>query len=116
MSVALVCKKKIILRVQNSIFSELHEALLLLSQTEVLRTGYITKLLEDTDQEIYGSGAVFADIAEYFKTKNEALVFADLVKQAIKMKYDYFNRYEGCIARLNTFHDEIIKYGNELKG
>ncbi len=116
MSVMIDCDRKMILKLSNLLFGVLHEAILSIIEKENIRlTSQLEPLLKETDQNTYGPGGVYADIAEYLKSRREAFLFADLVKKAIELKHDYFNRYEGCIAHLNDFHTEIVKYGQELK-
>lgn len=115
MSVSITYNNKTVLRVQNGIFACLHKTIVAMIEERQLVVPNITKLLEDTDQEIYGSGVVYADISEYLKSKKDLLRFADLVKQAIEREYDYFNHFEGCIDHLWNFYHELINYVNELK-
>ena len=71
-------------------------------------------LLKKTDQNIYGPGAVYADIAEYLTKTNDVFILNKLVNKAIELKYDNFNQFQNCIQHLHYFQDELIKYAASL--
>jgi hypothetical protein len=104
-----------ILKVKNSIYSTLNETICNLIQEKNIKVpDNIKILLQDTDQEVYGVGAVTADISDYLKDKKSVLIFADLVKQTIESEYADFNRFIGCIDHLWNFYDALIKYAQTL--
>lgn len=116
MSIRIDCKEKEILNAKNSIFGKLHKTIMEnIEQNHLNINKNVMHLLEETDQEIYGAGAVTANIADYLTKKNEALIFAELVQKSIVENYDYFNRFENCIDHLNNFHQELLNYAQELE-
>ncbi len=84
MSIVIDCKNKEILRLSNSLFGLLHETILeLIEKNNLELTSQMNLLLTKTDQNIYGPGAVSADIDKYLKTKKEVLLLAELVKKQL---------------------------------
>lgn len=115
MSVLIDCNGKKVLKFSNSLFGLLHETIISIIEQENLDLDPSFELmLKKTDQNIYGPGAVYADIAEYLKTKKEVLLFAYCVKRAIEVKYENFNQFKTCIEHLWNFYDELIKYSEVL--
>lgn len=116
MSIRIDCKEKEILDVKNSIFGKLHKTIMEnIEQHHLNINKDIMHLLEETDQETYGTGAVTANIADYLTKRRDVLIFAELIQKSIADNYDYFNRFENCINNLNNFHQELLNYADELK-
>ena len=115
MSVAIDLNEKTVLRVQNQIFALLHETISQLIEEKKIYFPALVEFLSRTDQNIYGPGAVFADIADHIKSKKDVLLFAELVKETIDLKYDSFNKFIGCIDHLHNFHQELLNYAEGLK-
>lgn len=116
MSVIIDINNKEVLKVQNSIFALLHETVISLIDAQKINISCeLLELLDDTDQYVYGPGAVSADLEKYLKRKSDALLFARLIKEATVLEYNNFNKFVGCIDHLRNFHSEIIKYAEQLK-
>lgn len=113
MSVIIDIKNKIVLKLSNSLFGRLHRACNDLIEDS--DNDNIKKLLEDTDQDVYGPGGVYADIAVYLKRKKEVLKFAELVKKATEMEKSAFSAFENGIKSLDNFHQELLKYAEEIE-
>lgn len=115
MSISIDLNNKEVLHVNNMIFSTLHHAIRdAAEENNIDINTNLQKLLEKTDQDVYGAGAVIADIADYLKIKNEILQLAELIQKAIMREYKFFNSYEGCIKHLQEFHQSLITYANQL--
>ena len=115
MSVIIDLHNKKILKVQNSIFALIHETIVELIEEKKIDTGQnIALFLKKTDQDIYGPGAVSADLENYFKTKQDMLLFASLVKVTIELKHENFNRFIGCVDHLWEFYNKLIEYADQL--
>ncbi len=112
MSVIIDIKKKAALRLSNSLFGRLHRACSDLFEDS---DSSIKKLLVDTDQDVFGPGAVYADIAVYLKRKKEVLTFAELIKKATEMEKNVFCEFENGMQALDNFHQELLKYAEELE-
>ena len=115
MTVPILCQGKLILYTQNRLFDILHNAITYyIEKNDVQISHNIQALLEKTDQGVYGAGGVIADIANYLKTKEEALFFAELVRIAIEKEKEEFARIVTCLQNMQNFHQEILKYAQEL--
>ncbi len=114
MSVRIDCNGKEILLCKNIAFSVLHSNILTIIRKEKINVSHnLLNLLERTDQDIYGSG-IGIDIEKYINEKEDVLLFANLIKQAIvNEKSQYHTLPEE--ADLWHFYDELIKYAEELK-
>lgn len=116
MGIHIYCDKKDILDIKNVIFDIIHKSILSIIDKENLQiTRNIQDMLENMDQDIYGLGAIWVDIADFIKTKEELLLFADLVKQAIEREHQERTFIPEALERLWHFHQEILKYGEKLK-
>lgn len=116
MGVRIYCGGKEILDAKNTIFGSLHDSITSIIEEEELRiSSNMEAMLEKMDQRIYGTGAVWADIANYLKTKEEALFFADLVKRGIEKEHKQYPFIPPMLEDLWNFHQEILKYGEKLK-
>lgn len=116
MAVPIKCNKKIVLYLSNRLFGWLHRALMKIAEeNEVDQAGPIADFLEKTDQDLRGPGNVIADVADYFKTKKDVTFFALLVAQAILREKEYFQKIDGALDAVNSFHQELLNYANELK-
>ncbi len=117
MAISICCQDKVILRCRNTLFDVLHEnILILIEENEIKIPANIENLLERTSQNIYGFGAIGADIADYIKTKKDLMVFSYLVKHAIeKYKEEYPDVPQSFRDVLWNFHKELLKYGEELE-
>lgn len=101
---------------QNRSFGWLHRAITEKIEHENLKVSDgITHFLEKTDQDQYGPGGVSADIANYLKTKQEIILFAELVKEAMKKEEISFQQIDGALEALDNFHQELLKYAEELE-
>ena len=70
-------------------------------------------LLDKMDQDIYDSMVSGLDIANFINTKEDVLVLAQLIKQAIeKEKKDFSTLPEE--QDLWNFHHTLLKYAQEL--
>jgi gamma-glutamyl:cysteine ligase YbdK (ATP-grasp superfamily) len=115
-TVPIYCNGKRILKIQNRMFDLLHaEIIEIIEKDEVEVTLGLEALLKKTDQGDYGPGGVIADIADYLKTKQEVIFFAELVKKSIEINKDFFNTIEGGMHAMQSFHQELLKYAEELK-
>lgn len=114
MSVIIDLNNKEVLRIQNGIFALLHETVAELIEEKKINSSGINEFLKKTDQSVYGPGGVSADLSDHLKTKQEMLLLACLVKEAIELKYENFNYFIGCIDHLNEFHNKLLEYANEL--
>lgn len=106
---------KQILHVRNAIFGFLYESIISLIEEKNLELNndldsFITKTL------YVGGSGIGCDISDYLKNKNDALAFADLVKQAIEkeQKSEYPFR-EDVEKLLWDFHQAIVDYATQLK-
>lgn len=113
MSVIIDIKKKIALKLSNSLFGRLHRAFNALIEDG--DSSNIKKLLEDTDQDAYGPGAVYADIAVYLKQKKEVLRFAELIRKANLLEHEVFSTFENGLKSLDNFYQDLLKYAEELQ-
>lgn len=115
MSVQIFCNNVEILDTQNRSFDLLHETISnIIKKREIPITPYFNNFLRQTDQNIYGSGAVTADIAQFFKTKEASELLAMLVKEAIEEEKINFSNIIGCVENLNNFYRHLIEYGKTL--
>lgn len=115
MTVPIMCNKNVILYLSNMLFNRLHKAILKIAEKrKVLESSQIALFIEETDQDQYGAGNVIADIADYFKNKQEALLFAEIVKEAIEETRASFLNNVGSLEILNNFHQELLNYAQEL--
>lgn len=115
MLIPIECNKKLILYLSNLLFGRLHRAIMkIVEERNIFITNNLSLLIEETDQNQYGPRGVHADIAEYLKTKCEALLFAELVRQAIDDTQESFKKAEGALDALNIFHQELLNYAQEL--
>lgn len=116
MTIPIKCNKKIILYVSNRLFGWLHRSLMELAEENGADVeGPVADFLEKTDQDQRGPGNVIADIVDYFKTKKDVIFFAHLVEIAILREKEYFEKIEGAIQAMNNFHQELLKYAEELE-
>lgn len=116
MSVVIDCEGQEILRLSNSLFGLLHRTIISVIEEKQLKISDELKLLlNKTDQDNCGPGSFSPDLDKFLKNKDEVLLFADLVDEAIKLKYDNFNQFIGCIDHLNNFHNELLKYAEDLR-
>lgn len=116
MTVIINCREKQILKIRNALFGFFHDAMMkIVEENELELNSSIQELLHEMDQNVYGGGAIYADIT-HLKNKNDALVFADLVKQAIEkeQKSEYPFR-EDVEKLLWDFHQAIVDYAMQLK-
>ena len=115
MGVRIRCDKKEILDVRNAIFAFLHERILeIVEEQELELSDNLQDMLEKMDQNIYGRGCVYVDVADYIKTKRDLEVFTYLVKQGIETDTWVMPAAKGPLERLWTFHAELLKYGEKL--
>lgn len=85
MAVQIFCGDIDILDTQNGSFGLLHETITDLIEKKGLQiSGSFKAFLAQTDQNVYGPGGVGADISEFFKTKEEVELLANLVHEAIE--------------------------------
>ena len=116
MSVPIWCNDKRILKMQNRSFGWLHRAIMnKIESDNIAISDGLSRLLEVTDQDQYGPGGVSADVADYLKSKQEVLLFAEIVNSAIKKEEDSFKQIDGSIEILNNFHQELLNYAKELE-
>lgn len=116
MSVPIECNKKLILYLSNILFGRFHKAILKIAERKnIAETSKIGLLIAETDQDQYGPGNVIADIADYLKSKQEVLLFAEIVKEAIDETRSSFFETKGALDALINFHQELLKYAEELK-
>lgn len=115
MSVRIFCLKKQILHLRNITFGSLYESITSLIEEKNLELNngldsFITTIL------YVGGYGVGCDISDYLKNKNDTLIFADLVKQAIEkeQKSEYPFR-EDVEKLLWDFHQAIVDYATQLK-
>lgn len=114
MSVRIFCNNKEILHWQNSIVDGIYTNIMEEIENSNLN---LSANLKETLEHLYLAtlGWNF-DIADYLKTKEEIVIFADLVKNALekeqKSKYPYTPLAEKL---LTNFYKEIITYSNEIK-
>lgn len=115
MAISILCKKERILRVRNLIFETLHNSIKDFIENENIElTDSLKTFIHETDQDIYGVGAVIGQIDD-LKNKYDVYIFADLVKRAIEKERDYYARCDALDVMYN-FHNEILKYAQELEG
>ncbi len=118
MGINIDCKGKTILKIKNIVFGGLHERICLTIEKEKFsKLLILNKFLERTDQTIYGAGGIgLVDIADYFKTKHDVLLFASLVKEALEeeQKSEYPFSQE-AYERLFNFHQELLNYATTLE-
>lgn len=101
---------------QNRTFGWLHRAITnKIEQSNIIVSNDIARLLEETDQDQYGPGGVAADIADYLKTKEDVLLFAFLVQEAIDQEKDNFAQIIGSLEALEVFHKKLLNYAQELE-
>lgn len=115
MSVNITCKNKVILHIKNVLFDRLYQNIIeILNKHNLKIPNNIEVMIHEMDQDSFGFGLIDVDIADYIKTKSDLLLFADLVKQAAEKESEY-SFSEPARAILFKFHDELIKYGEELE-
>ena len=118
MGINIDCQGKTILDIKNIVFEVLHGRVLLIIEREKIKLSYdLEKLLEKTDQNIYGAGGIgLIDIVDYLKTQKDAVFFSQLVKQAIEeeQKSEYPYRQD-IYEYLLIFYHELLKYAKTLK-
>ena len=111
MSIHIYCKGIDILHVKNSIFGFLHDGIKFIIESGNLPISKnLEKMLDEMDQNIYGGGAICVDVADYLTTKEELLIFADLVKRAIEKEHKEYPFIPEALERLWNFHKELLKY------
>lgn len=117
MSINIMCKDEIILRCRNSLFGVLHEEIESIIERDNLELPLnILRMLEKMDQNIYGEGPIWVDIADYLKTQRDVGLFVSLVSDAIKKyKEDYPTVPQDYRDVLWGFHDELAQYGKSLE-
>ena len=111
MSVPIKCRGKLILYIKNSFFDLLHTTITEIIEKENLEiTSNIEALLKKTDQSDYGPGGIIADVADYLKSTEDVLFFANLVRRAIEDQESI-----GHLDSIQNFYQELLKYAEELK-
>ena len=116
MGVRIYCDSKEILDAKNTIFGSLHESIISIIEDEKLKiNSTLEAMLEKMDQRVYGIGAIWVDIADYLKTKEEVLFFADLVKRGIEKEHKQYPFIPPILDSLWNFHIELLKYREKLK-
>lgn len=116
MSISIDCNNKQILRIKNTSFGSLHEAInRYISEQDISVSESIQKLLYETDQDVFGGGAIYADIADYLKTKKDVTDFAYLIKNALHIVQATAYPFQQSTEKLFwDFHQAIVDYSNEL--
>lgn len=116
MSVIVVCDDKIVLKLSNSYFSLFHETIMHIIEKEHLKIDSdLESLLEKLDQNVYGPGGVFADVAEFLKTKKQVIFFAELIEKAAHIRIENTNPTPGYIEKLKNLHIELVNFAQTLK-
>ena len=49
------------------------------------------------------------------KKINDTLLFAELVKEAILLEKDYYQKIPGGMEAMQNFYEEILKYAESVK-
>jgi hypothetical protein len=117
MSISIDCSNKQILRIKNTSFGSLHEAInRYISEQDISVSESIQKLLYETDQDVLGGGAIYADIADYLKTKKDAADFEYLIQNALRMVQSTTYPFQQSTEKLLwDFHQAIVDYAKQLK-
>ena len=97
-----------ILHIKNSTFETFYLCLLeVMEENQVCPNQNIAKLIEHLEQGGYGIGV---DISKYLKSKNDLLVFAELIKKAIeKFEINVPTLREDVKRTFWDFHKELYK-------
>jgi hypothetical protein len=114
MAVIITCKEKIIFHIRNAIFSSLYSHMLNTIEEKNLNLKQnLNELIERL--ELGGSGWG-TDIAKFIKDKQDAIFFAELVREAIlREEKELFGDYITEIKEeLWRFYKEILHYAEEL--
>lgn len=114
MAVILTINNQPVLRASNSIYSLLHETINQLIEEKKINNINIRNLLHTTNQEIYGPGSVFADLAFFLKTKQDADEFILLIQAFWSIKFETLLRSPGCFSHIQEFQNELIKFSSNL--
>ncbi len=115
MTVPIKCRGKLILCVQNRMFDCLHMAIeKIIEEKNLELSPDMKELIERMNLGSYGHGGIVYEITDYLKDKEDAFLFAKLVKEAIEIEKDHYKKIKGGMEEMQNFHTEIIKYVNSL--
>jgi hypothetical protein len=111
--VRIECKGKTILHVKNVACEMLYQSILkIVDKSRIFLSEDVHRLIEELDQAGYGIGC---DIADFIKTKNDAIIFASLTREAIDLyKIEIPSVTTEAKERFENFHQELHKYAEEL--
>ncbi len=115
MSVPIWCNGKRILKIKNTLFEHLYLGFeKIIEEKNPTLPANVAKLIDKTNLGSYGHSGIVSDIADYLKNKNETLLFAQLVKEALEIEKEYYLKVPGAMKIMHNFYEEIMNYANTL--
>lgn len=116
MSIRVFLNKNLLLHLKNTLFDALYKNIIEIIESEnIILEPSMQKLLNDLDQETYGYGCVYADVAEHLKTRDEFSLLANLIKKALDKEqssdYKFSKEVEDHILKA---HEQLLIYGKYL--
>ena len=115
MSIRIDCNGKEILHISNSYFDALYSEIVeIVENKNIELSPAVEIIIKRLDQGTYGAGMVSIDIEKYLNQKEDVFSFAQLVSVAMtSLKSKSYFSLTACEI-LSSFHDELVKYGQEL--
>ncbi len=84
--------------------------MLSLSQKKKITNENVLRFIERLDQDTYGFGCCTTEITEYLSSKEELLIFSQLLNDAIKnLKSKYTHPDPTTMQRFDNFYDGLMK-------
>lgn len=116
MTIALDCRGKEVLRIKNLLFGLLYTSIMdVIEEKNIELTSSLQNMLYKMDQDIFGGGAIYVDIAHYLKTKRDVIIFANLLMDAIERKNHTAYPFQENIKKIFfDFNKAILDYAQEL--
>lgn len=115
MAIHLEYENKIIFNGKNSIWDAIHTNIIdIIEKKNLIVPLPIKNFLEESDQGVYGVGAICPDV-DQINTLKDMPFFADLVKQAIEKWFndvpDLPDSYKQCVL---DFHKNLLEIAQTL--